>query len=262
LLLIISLASSSVGWLYFIYFFSVGYGYSIVALAGSMFFIYKDVLSLPTVMLLLFMVIFGARLGTYLLYRQNKTTSYQKILYQPSLQEKKPFAAMCSIWFFCALLYVLQVSPVAFRLMNTRAGAEMNDLWAWIGAAMIISGTLVETISDYEKSEAKKRDNKRFVSTGLYSIVRCPNYLGEIIIWTGAVFAGFGAALSVWQWIVVVLGYLGIVYVMFSGARRLEMRQNEVYADNPEYKAYIQSTPILIPFIPLYSVEKYKWMVA
>lgn len=48
---------------------------------------------------------------------------------------------------------------------------------------------------------------------------------------------------------------------MFSGARRLELRQNRTYKDNKEYLKYIKKTPILIPFIPLYSVEKYKWLV-
>ena len=49
---------------------------------------------------------------------------------------------------------------------------------------------------------------------------------------------------------------------MLSGAKRLEKRQNKNYGDDPEYQAYVRSTPILIPFVPLYSVEKYKWLVA
>jgi hypothetical protein len=48
---------------------------------------------------------------------------------------------------------------------------------------------------------------------------------------------------------------------MFSGARRLEMRQNRTYGDDPEYQAYVKKTPIMIPLIPLYSVEKHKWLV-
>ena len=49
---------------------------------------------------------------------------------------------------------------------------------------------------------------------------------------------------------------------MFGGARRLEIRQNKYYGSDPEYQAYVKKTPILLPFIPLYSVEKYKWLVA
>ena len=48
---------------------------------------------------------------------------------------------------------------------------------------------------------------------------------------------------------------------MFSGARRLELRQDRTYKDDKEYQEYKEKTPILIPFIPLYSVKKYKWLV-
>ena len=58
------------------------------------------------------------------------------------------------------------------------------------------------------------------------------------------------------------MGYIGIVYVMFSGARRLELRQAEVYGSDPEFQAYIKRTPILIPLIPIYSVAKHKWLQA
>ena len=49
---------------------------------------------------------------------------------------------------------------------------------------------------------------------------------------------------------------------MFSGARRLELRQNRSYGNDPEYQQYVKSVPILLPFIPLYSVVKYKFLVA
>ena len=29
-----------------------------------------------------------------------------------------------------------------------------------------------------------------------------------------------------------------------------------------EYQQYVKTVPIMVPFIPLYSVEKYKWLVA
>ena len=49
---------------------------------------------------------------------------------------------------------------------------------------------------------------------------------------------------------------------MFGGARRLEIRQNKSYGDDPEYQRYVKTTPIMIPFVPIYSVEKYTWLVA
>ena len=64
------------------------------------------------------------------------------------------------------------------------------------------------------------------------------------------------------QWVAALVGYIGIIYVMFGGARRLEIRQNKSYGDDPQYRRYAKTTPIMIPLVPLYSVEKYKWLVA
>ena len=92
--------------------------------------------------------------------------------------------------------------------------------------------------------------------------MRCPNSFGEMLFWTGVFLGGVGAYSGALQWIAALLGYVGIIYVMFGGARRLEMRQNRVYGDDPAYRAYVRKTPIMLPLIPLYSVEKYKWLVA
>ena len=259
ILLAVSLVVSAVGWKYFIYFFSLGYGYGVSALAVTLCVLFHASLGVPAVVLLALLFLFGMRLGTYLFVRERKAAAYRKILYDPSLQQKKPVGVVVTVWLFCALLYVAQVSPVAFRLAN---GSQTSELWAWIGAAVMLCGILLEAASDAQKSAAKKRNPKRFVDTGLYRIVRCPNYLGEVVIWTGALLSAIGAGLVWWQWLIVAVGYLGIVYVMFSGARRLELRQNEVYGSDPEYQAYVKKTPILIPFLPIYSVARYEWLSA
>ena len=58
------------------------------------------------------------------------------------------------------------------------------------------------------------------------------------------------------------LGYALIIWVMFSGARRLEIRQDKNYGNDPEYQKYVCTVPIILPFVPLYSVKKYKFLVA
>lgn len=262
ILLLVSLAVSALGWIYFIYFFSLGYGFGISALAIAIAVIFRDVLTVPTVLLCVVMFIFGMRLGLYLAVREKRSTEYRKILYGPDAAKKKPLFVVVVVWIFCALLYVGQVSPVAFYLANAAGGAPINASWAWIGVCLMAAGVVLEAVSDAQKKAAKKKNPKRYVDTGLYRLVRCPNYLGELVIWTGSLVVCIGASCSAWQWIIAAVGYAGIVYVMFSGARRLEIRQSVTYGSDPNFQKYVSKTPILIPFVPIYSLEKYEWLKA
>ena len=262
ILLAVSLAVSGLGWIYFIYFFSIGYGFGISALAVTLAVLFRDVLTIPTALLCVVMFIFGCRLGLYLLTREKRSPEYKKILYGPDVAKKKPLFVVITVWIFCALLYVGQVSPVAFYLANKAEGAPVNEIFPWIGAVLMALGVALESIADAQKKAAKKINKHRFVDTGLYRIVRCPNYLGELVIWTGAFIVCFGACCTFWQWVIAAIGYIGIVYVMFSGARRLEIRQAKVYGEDPEFQAYIKKTPILLPLVPIYSVARHKWLQA
>ena len=262
ILLAVSFAVSAVGWIYFIYFFSIGYGLSISALSATTAILFYEQLTTPSIALLAVLFIYGIRLAMYLLMREKRSASYKKILYQPEISQRKPVFVMLMIWISCALLYVGQISPASFYLANMADGAEVNELWMWIGAVVAALGVLIEAIADAQKSAAKRRNPKRFVDHGLYRIVRCPNYFGEVLMWTGSFLVCVGACCSAWQWVVAALGYIGIIYVMFSGARRLELRQTETYGNDPEFQAYIKRTPILLPLVPIYSVAKHKWLQA
>lgn len=259
-LLVISFAVSAFGWIYFIYFFSIGYGFAISALSVTIAILFHDVIKLPEILFLIVLFVYGVRLGLFLLFREKHSSSYKKILYPSGNPERKPVLMMLVIWISCALLYVGQVSPITFYLYNLCAGIAVSDCWVWVGLVMSALGVFVEIVADVQKSAAKKKNDRRFVDTGLYRIVRCPNYFGELLLWTGSFIICMGACCTFGQWIIAVLGYLGIVYVMFSGARRLEIRQAEIYGDNQDFKTYIKSTPLIIPLIPIYSVAKYTWL--
>jgi len=222
-----------------------------------------DVLSLCTILIGILFFIYGMRLGGYLLIREIKSASYRSTMKKEIKDgSTMKFIAKFSIWVSCALLYVLQVSPLLFRFIHdNKEGEGKTDVIALIGGIIMLLGIILESLADFQKSKAKKANPNRFCDSGLYKIVRCPNYLGEVVFWTGVFVSGINIYLSAWQWIAALFGYLCIVYIMFGGARRLEIRQNKNYGADPEYQAYVKKTPILLPLVPLYSVEKYKWLV-
>ena len=249
---------SSIGFKNYVWFISLGYGFSIAAQGVAMLIMYGQGLTLGTIITCVLFILYGLRLGGYLAIREFGGSAYKKNM-KGEIKDGKtvPFGVKIAIWTTCAVLYVTQVSGVFYRLLN----AAQDNAFVFIGAAVMLMGVSLETAADIQKNNAKKINPRRFVDTGLYRIVRCPNYLGEMIFWTGVLISGIGAV-SGWQWLVVVIGYIGIIFVMFSGARRLEIRQDKNYGADPEYQKYVKTVPILLPFIPLYSVEKHKWLVA
>ena len=249
---------SSIGFKNYVWFISLGYGFSIAAQGVAMLIMYGQGLTLGTIITCVLFILYGLRLGGYLAIREFGGSAYKKNM-KGEIKDGKtvPFGVKLAIWTTCAVLYVTQVSGVFYRLLN----AAQDNAFVFIGAAVMLMGVSLETAADIQKNNAKKINPRRFVDTGLYRIVRCPNYLGEMIFWTGVLISGIGAV-SGWQWLVVVIGYIGIIFVMFSGARRLEIRQDKNYGQDPEYRKYVTTVPILLPFIPLYSVKKHKWLVA
>ena len=253
-----AMAISAIGFKKYVWFISLGYGFSIAGEGILMLILYGNRLTVGTVLCAALLIVYGFRLSGYLAIRECKNGSYKKHM-QTEIKDgaTMPFGVKCAIWITCALLYLTQVTPVTYRLEN----ASADNAFVYVGAAVMAIGLLLETVADVQKNNAKKANPKRFVDTGLYRFVRCPNYLGEMIFWTGALLSGIGSVVG-WQWLLVAIGFVGIIFVMFSGARRLELRQNKNYGDNPEYQKYVQTVPILLPFIPLYSVAKHKWLVA
>ena len=169
-----------------------------------------------------------------------------------------PVFAKISLWVTCGLLYTLMTIPLFFRLKN----GVKADAMLWVGLTVMACGVVLEAAADLQKTAAKRKNSRRFVDSGLYRFVRCPNYLGELLLWLGMLLTGMTSLEGIWQWSLAILGFVLIVWVMFSGARRLELRQDKNYGSDPEYQEYVRTVPIIIPFIPLYSVKKYKFLAA
>ena len=169
----VSFLVSAIGFKNYIWFFSIGYGFAIAAEGLLLLPLYYSELTLGTALCCLIFIVYGCRLGGYLAYREVKLKSYHKHLGDEIKDSKTiPLFAKVSIWILCAVLYVAMVCPVFYRLHN---GSD-SDIFTYIGAALMLAGFLMETIADQQKKAAKATNPHRFVDTGLYRLVRCPNY--------------------------------------------------------------------------------------
>ncbi len=257
-LFVIAMVISSIGFKKFVWFISLGYGFSIAGIGVALPLLFLEELTPVTIVLSLLLVVYGLRLGGYLLLREKRSASYQNTM-KTEIKDGSGMNVVLKIvvWVTCALLYCCEASPVYFRLANGAA----TDAAAVVGTVIMFCGIVLESASDLTKNAYKKKHPKRFCDVGLFKLVRCPNYLGEVLIWTGVFVSGVTSLQGALQWCAALFGWICIVYIMFGGARRLELRQNKNYGNDPEYQRYVKTTPILLPFVPLYSVAKYKWLV-
>lgn len=258
ILLALALIASSCGFRKYVWFISIGYGAAIALIGVGLLVIFGSSLTVGTALQCVLLVVYGCRLAGYLIYRDVKTAYNRRMKGEVKSNEGVSPVAKVGIWVSASVLYVLQTSPVLFRLEGTRG----TDVLSIVGLVISTAGLVLETTADLQKNRAKKANPKRFVDTGLFRLVRCPNYFGEMVFWTGVFVSGISVYANTVQWVCALLGYLGIIYVMFGGARRLEIRQDKNYGDDPEYQRYKSTTPIMIPFVPLYSVKEHTWLVA
>lgn len=240
---------SSIGFYKFVYFMSVGYGLAVAGIGAAICAVClaRGSLDLLTGVLCLLLVVYGIRLGGFLLVREMKSAAYRKTLASQT-RSKVPFPVMAVMWLCMSALYWLQTCPVWYRASE---GAGAAPLTGWAGAAIMLAGICLEAAADRQKSALKEKYPGRPAMEGLYRICRCPNYFGEMTFWTGVLVSGLGILRGL-QWIPALTGYVSIFFIMVSGAKRLEKRQNRNYGDLPEYRAYAEKTPILFPFVPLY----------
>ena len=261
ILLAVCAVMCAVGFYKFVYFLSIGYGFAIAGGGIAVLVMYLvNPTNTPVWIVLVecaLFIAYGVRLSGFLLVRELKNVSFRKTdvakdTLAKNNEKKMPIFVLATIWVVVAILYTIQVSPMLFRVVN-----ESSDIVVpIIGFAISIFGLILETIADNQKSAQKKERPDMVATKGLYRIVRCPNYLGEITFWTGVFVSGVTAYKTPGQWIMAIIAYICIVYIMFNGAQRLEKRQMARYGENEEYNEYANKTPIIIPLIPLYHLNK------
>lgn len=255
ILFVVAAALCAVGFYRYVYFLSVGYGLAVAGIGAALLVLYGGGIPAVTAVQCVLFILYGARLAGFLIWRERGNAAYRKTLRTVSGDEKKVTLPLkAGIWVSVSALYVVQASPVYFRCRS----AAQDVLLPGIGAAVSAAAIVIEALADQQKTAQKAQDPNMVATHGLYRIVRCPNYWGEIQFWTGVLLGGLTALHGAGQWIMALAGYGCIVAIMFSGAQRLEKRQAARYGSLPAYQEYAAHTPILLPLVPLYHLYREK----
>jgi steroid 5-alpha reductase family enzyme len=199
--------------------------------------------SLRELIVSLLVVIWSLRLSFFLylrIHRTGKDGRFDQLKTSP-IRFLVPWTLQ-GLWVFLTMIVVI--------VINSQAdSAPALEIWDYIGLSIWILGFGIETIADNQKTVFNTEPNNqgKWIDSGLWSYSRHPNYLGEIILWTGIAFFGISCftGLERVAWISPIFIYILLTKV--SGTPILDKRALEKWGDDPEYQKYRDNTPALIP---------------
>lgn len=128
---------------------------------------------------------------------------------------------------------------------------NQHNWMKFLGAIFMIVGFIIEAIADYQKNVFRndEKNSGQFMDKGLFSYIRHPNYLGEIMFWSG-IFIFVSPFLNSLEYLSVISPiFITILLIFVSGIRLLEKSSRTRYGHLESYEAYFKRTWRLIPFI-------------
>ena len=119
------------------------------------------------------------------------------------------------------------------------------------GASLWVFGFLVEVISDRQKSKFNQdpKNKGKFISSGFWALSRHPNYVGEVLLWTGIAVISL-PTFSGWQYLALispVFTYLLLTRV--SGVNLLEASADKKWGADKNYIEYKKKTSVFFPLL-------------
>jgi steroid 5-alpha reductase family enzyme len=186
-------------------------------------------------------VVWAVRLGSFLFVRVRRDGSdgrFDKIKVHP--------LAFLATWTLQALWVSM---TVAAALAAITVADGLGGVWAMLGVIVWLIGYAIEVVADTQKRRfrADPANAGRFISTGLWSRSRHPNYFGEILLWSGVALMAV-PTLSGWRWVVLISPvFVWLLLTRVSGVPLLEARAAARFGDDLAYGAYVKHTPVLVP---------------
>ncbi len=199
-------------------------------------------LGVRDIILCVMIAVWAIRLGSFLFFRVRRSGGDDRFV------ELKPY-----FWVFFMVwniqgLWVFLTLAAAMGALSSASKKELG-IFALVGATIWLIGFSLEVIADMQKTAFRSiPENKdRFIHTGLWSICRHPNYLGEIMLWLGIAIIAF-PVLGGWSYATLISPlFVAFLLTCISGIPLLSKKGQEKWGDDPSYQEYLRKTPALIP---------------
>ncbi|REL28837.1 DUF1295 domain-containing protein [Thalassotalea euphylliae] len=211
-----------------------------------------------SIILAAMVIIWAARLGTFLFIRISKDGADNRF------DEIKPNPLRFLAAWTIQGLWITVTASAAFVAMLSQNSHPIGWLGT-IGIGLWLTGFAIEAIADHQKrifKSTQAQTGHAFIHTGLWAYSRHPNYFGEIMLWFGVSLVAL-PVLSGWGYVTLISPlFVLLLLTRVSGIPLLEKSADKKYSDHELYHAYKSQTPVLVPrltkpvLVP--SVEKVK----
>ena len=185
-------------------------------------------------------IIWAVRLGSFLFLRIKKAGEDKRF------REFKKSSSRWLLTWTTSGMWVTICSLCALTAISSNSVIEIGLLF-YFGLFLFITGLIIEIIADLQKTKFRSipTNKEKFISTGLWSKSRHPNYVGEITLWFGISIMSFSNlnGLELITLISPIFTYWLLVYV--SGVNILEKNGQKKWGHLESYKKYIKKTPRL-----------------
>lgn len=189
--------------------------------------------------------VWAGRLGTFLFRRVRKSGKDGRFD-----QIKTSFVRFLMAWMLQGL-WVTLTAGAALAAITSGSKTAFGVLGV-LGLLVWIVGFTIEVVADSQKA-AFRRDSSNagnFISTGLWSWSRHPNYFGEIVLWTGMALLVLPALAGLQYLTLISPLFVAALLLRVSGVPMLERRADAKWGGQPAYERYKATTPVLVPRPP------------
>ncbi|KAK3938632.1 hypothetical protein QBC46DRAFT_389715 [Diplogelasinospora grovesii] len=173
-----------------------------------------------------------------------------------------------AVWVIMCCMPIIAINAVPQAALKAIPSVLPTDV---LGLGLFLAGFAVEIVADSQKSKwydekIKKIHDEQFITRGIWSKSRYPNYFGDITLWIGMATAAAGVLTS--GPVQVALGWSGIsglikgallpymapafvawALLRISGVPLSEAKYDKLFGDRKDYREWRNNTPLLVPRI-------------
>ncbi|EMF13379.1 DUF1295-domain-containing protein [Sphaerulina musiva SO2202] len=221
------------------------------------------------VVLSAFVTIWATRLGSFLFSRitseDGKDSRFDDIRGKPATFGAAFFAQ--AAWVSMCLMPVLAINSIPATTLAALPFVTVTDV---LGVLLYVGGIGFEATADRQKSQwmkekKEKKHEEDFLTRGLWSKSRHPNYFGESTLWTGIATAAAGVMLSkvgqngmgfsgspasrIGALAMAAISPAFVTFLLFkvSGIPMSEKKYDKRYGDRKDYQEWKKNTPVFFP---------------